>query len=506
MVDTIVAGLKSFWERRPLVAILLIALLPRLASTVWSKGYAMHDDHFGPIEQPFIIMHYPEYWTTRTTPHGHSIVYPTIHYALFNGLEAVGIEDPQTTMYVVRLLHALYSLLVVYFGFKIAELLGGLDAARKVGLILALLWALPFLSVRNLIEVICIPPLMAGSWFILKSGRPGRNAFIAGACFAMAFVFRYQTLAFTGTLGAILLFTRRFRDLGWLTAGFLVAALVVQGSADTFAWGYPFASFVEYVRYNASHPEDYTNGPWYNYLLLVLGVLIPPLSFFLLYGFIRNWRKTLLLTLPVVVFFVVHSSFPNKQERFIVPVVPLIVVLSVVGWEEYVRQSSFWLRHRTGLKAVWVWFWSVNVALLILFSTYYCKKTRVESMYWLYGKQVTALFQNGGKDGISQPPFFYGGKYPVLMADISSTQQLEYIKSQFAVSPVRPNYILFYGTDNYDERTHAIESTLGLRMELEKRFDPSFLDYVFYRLNPTHNKNETIFVFHAIYPGNQQVQ
>ena len=340
---------------------------------------------------------------------------------------------------------------------------------------------------------------MAGSYFVLKSEQRTRNAFFAGLCFALAFVFRYQTLAFTGTLGLVLLFTRKNKELAMVAAGFLVAAILVQGSADTFAWGYPFASFIEYVRYNASHPEDYTTGPWYNYILLVSGVLIPPVSFFLLFGFLRNWKKTLLLFLPVMVFFVLHSSFPNKQERFILPIVPLMIVLSVVGWEEYVKGSAFWLKHRTALRSMWIWYWIFNSALLILFSTYYGKKSRVESMYFLYDKQVVALYQNGGKDGISQPPFFYSGKYPVLMADISNDQQLHWVRSQYSVSPVRANYILFYGSDDSEQRIHHIETELEFKMVLEKRFDPSLLDYVFYRLNPRHNKNESIFVYRAVY-------
>ena len=494
-----IESLKRLWNERPLLVIILIALLPRLVAAIFSKGYAMSDDHFGPIENPFIIMQYPEAWIQRGGVYGHSFVYPALHYFLFSCLAAVGIRDPQTTMYFVRLLHALFSLLVVYFGFKIAEVLSNREVAKKAGLILALFWALPFLSVRNLIEVVCIPPLMAGCYYVLVSEKRLRNAFIAGLWLGLAFVFRYQTLSITGTLGLILLFQKKFKGMGLVAAGFLITVLVIQGSMDTFAWGYPFASFIEYVRYNMTHSEDYTTGPWYNYTLLVLGALIPPMSFFLLYGFVRNWKKTMILFVPVMVFFVLHSSFPNKQERFILPVIPLILVLSVVGWEEYVKGSVFWQRHQIALRNLWIWFWLTNTILLIPFSLYYCKKTRVEAMYSIYGKPMTALFQSGGKDGVTAPPFFYGGKYPVLMADISSEQQLAYIKSQFLVSPVRPNYVLFYGSDNYDQRIQRIESTLGLTMTLQQRFDPSFLDYVFYRLNPTHNKNETIYVFKATY-------
>ena len=369
-----------------LLAIILIALIPRLVAVVFSKGYGMHDDHFGPIEQPFIIMHDISYWTSRAAPHGHSIVYPAIHYALLNGCEAFGIQDPQTKMYFIRFLHALYSLLIVYFGFKIAEVLSDKETAKKAGIILALFWAFPFLSVRNLIEMVCIPPLMAGFFYALTSKEKIRNAFIAGLWFGLAFVFRYQTLSITATLGIVFLFRKEFKQMALLACGFLATVVVIQGSADVFAWGYPFASFLEYLRYNATHGYDYTTGPWYNYTLLVLAAFIPPMSFFLLYGFFRNWRKTFLILLPVMVFFILHSFFPNKQERFIFPVVPLILLLSVVGWEEFVKKSVFWSHHRIAIKSLWVWFWMINFILLIPFTTYYSKKSRVEAMYTLVRK------------------------------------------------------------------------------------------------------------------------
>ena len=265
------ANLKRFWNDRPLPAIVLIALVPRLVAAVFAQGYGMHDDHFGPIEQPFIIMNYLTYWTGRVIPHGHSILYPSIHYALFNGLQAAGIYDPKTTMYIVRIIHALYSLLIVVFGYKIAEVLSTRETAKKAGLILALFWVLPYLSVRNLIEVVCIPPLMAGFYYALTARQNLRNALVAGLWFALAFSFRYQTLLITGTVGLVFLFSKDYRQMIWCAIGFVLAATVIQGSIDIFAWGYPFQSFIEYVRYNASHGEDYTTGPWYNYLLLVFG-------------------------------------------------------------------------------------------------------------------------------------------------------------------------------------------------------------------------------------------
>ncbi|MCX6135416.1 MAG: glycosyltransferase family 39 protein [Ignavibacteriales bacterium] len=493
-----IESVKRLWNERPMAAIVLIAIVPRLVAAVFSKGYGMHDDHFGPIEQPFIIMNYLTYWTGRVIPHGHSILYPSIHYALFNLLEAIGVFDPQAKMFVVRLLHALYSLLVVVFGYKIAEAVSTRETAKKAGLILALFWVLPYLSVRNLIEVVCIPPLMAGFYYSLRSRENLRNAFTAGLWFALAFAFRYQTLLITGTVGLAFLFKKEYRQMMWCAVGFVLAACVIQGSLDIFAWGYPFASFIEYVRYNASHAEDYTTGPWYNYLLLVIGALLPPMSVLFLYGFLKNWRQTLLVVAPVLVFFILHSYFPNKQERFILPVVPAILLLGVIGWEDQVKRSPFWSRHPAGLRRLWISFWATNLVLLIPFSVFYGKKSRVEAMYALYGKPVTGLLLVGGRVGTSQPPFFYSGHYPVTFYEINDEARLAEVKTELAQPSSPISQVIFYGTEDLDARIRRIETTLALKLMFEKRNDPSFLDWVFYRLNPAHNKNEITMVYEVV--------
>ena len=57
------------------------------------------------------------------------------------------------------------------------------------------------------------------------------------------------------------------------------------------------------IRYNIENAETYNTQKWYNYLLLISGILIPPVSIFLIFGFIRSWKKQLLLFLPAFIFF-----------------------------------------------------------------------------------------------------------------------------------------------------------------------------------------------------------
>lgn len=496
----IVEKLRGLWETRPLFILMLIAVVPRLVAALFSKGYGMHDDHFGPIEQPFIITLYPAYWTGRVTPHGHSIVYPSLQYILFNLLEMAGIQDPQTKMYFVRFLHAAYSLLIVFFGFKIAEKLSDRETAKKTGLVLALFWALPFLGVRNLIEVVCIPPLMAGFYYAITSSDRLKNAFTAGLWFGLAFAFRYQTLLLTGAVGLVFLARKEFRQTFWCAVGFLLSAFVIQGSADIFAWGYPFASFVEYVRYNLAHGEEYTTGPWYNYTLLLFGALLPPMSFLFLFGFLKQWKRAALIVVPILIFFILHSYFPNKQERFILPVVPAILLVGFIGWQEHVKHSRFWPRHQRLLRGLWISFWVLNTALLVPFSLYYGKKSRVEAMYELYDKPLTGLVLVGGTVGTSQPPLFYTGRYPVTYYEVNSDEKLSEIKEEVAQSQVPISHVVFFGTEKLDARVQHVSAELGLHLQLQRQSDPSLLDILFYRLNPTHNKNEVTFVYSARQP------
>jgi hypothetical protein len=490
-------SIKRFWNEHPLLAIILIALIPRLVAVVFSKGFGMHDDHFEVIEQPFIIMHDITFWTNRGEPEAHSIVYPSVQYILLNGLEAIDIHDPQTQMYLIRLVHAVYSLLIVFFGFKIAEILTNRQTAKKTGLILALFWVLPFLSVRNLIEVVCIPPLMAGFYYTLTSKSKIQNALIAGLCFGLSFAFRYQIISIAGTLGLVLIYRKEFKQAALLGFGFILSAVTIQGGADIFAWGYPFASFIKYLQHNFTHSGAYTTGPWYNYIILVLGAFIPPTSFLLIYGLFRKWKNAFLILLPILVFFVLHSIFPNKQERFILPVIPLILTLGICGWEDFVDRSKYWLEHKVTLKAFWVWFWTVNTILLLLFSTYYTKKSRIEAMYSLYRKPVSGLILVSGKFGAIQPPLFYTGRYPVPYFQITNDEQLNKTKVAINNLAQKPNYVIFFGAEDLDKRIQQIESLVGFKLVLERRVEPSLLDYIFYKLNPKHNKNETAFLFKA---------
>jgi hypothetical protein len=74
------------WNEKPLRLILIIALLLRLISVLFSRGYEMHDDHFLIIEAPQSWLDGRDYnnwlpWNQeKPEPTGHSFFYTGFHF------------------------------------------------------------------------------------------------------------------------------------------------------------------------------------------------------------------------------------------------------------------------------------------------------------------------------------------------------------------------------------------------------------------------------------------
>ena len=150
--------LQKSWDDQPLVIIMGLAILFRLLSAIFAKGYGMLDDHFLVIEAPQSWVYGYDYnsWLPRTKdnagPTGHNFFYPGLHYLLFTLMKWIHLNDPQEKMFIVRILHGAFSLVTVWFGFRIVETLEDKRAAKLAGILLAVYFFMPWTGVRNLAE------------------------------------------------------------------------------------------------------------------------------------------------------------------------------------------------------------------------------------------------------------------------------------------------------------------------------------------------------------------
>lgn len=492
------------YQEKPVKLILLLALSIRLIAAFFSKGWGMHDDHFLVIEPAQAWVDGTNYnnwlpaFSDNAVPSGHSLFYPGLHYLLFSFLNALGITDPNVKMLIVRLLHALFSLLTVWFGYKIAEVLGGKKIAGKVGLLLALFWFLPFLSVRNLVEMVCIPFLMAGIWLLIKPETRRRTAgivFLAGLIMGIGFSVRFQTMAFSAGAGLALLLEKRWRDTIIFGLGYLLSIVLIQGSIDYAIWQKPFAEFAEYFSYNLNNATEYIVSAWYTYLILILGILVPPVSLMIMSGWVISWRKHLLVFLPAFFFLVFHSIFPNKQERFILPIIPFIIISGIAGWEAFAERSGFWKNRANWIKYSWIVFWSLNTLALIPVSTMYTKKARVESMRYLSKYQdIRYLLLDSSTGSVKYPPCFYLEqwiKVIVLDENLSIEKFGENLANQD--STLHPRFVLFFKDGNENQRREALLKAMP-GLAFETTIEPGYMDKLLYWLNPV-NANQTIEIY-----------
>jgi hypothetical protein len=490
--------IKKMWETRPLLLIILVGLFFRALAVVFSKGFGMFDDHFLVIEasQAWADGTDYNYWlpsSGATSPDGHSLFYSGLHFLLFKYLKWRGLMDPQAKMYIVRALHALWSLLIIIYGYKITNHYAGKNVARQAGMILSILWFMPMLAVRNLIEITCIPPLMIATWLLVNplTKEKVRSYVWAGILCGIAFNIRFQSLLFIGGIGLVLLFQKRWKQSIVFGLLFFLAVFSVQGLVDMYIWKKPFAELTEYVRYNFANANTYTTGAWYQYIGTVAGTLLPPISLFLMFGFMRSWKKYPLLFWPSFLFFVFHSMFPNKQERFIAPIIPFIIVLGSIGWSEFVTRSKYWLNHKKLLRGCWTFFWVVNCIMLPFLSTMYSKKSRVESMTYLY-KQADVqniIIEDSDEDDYIQPPLYYIGSWKVHVVGVTQKYSLYKAYKVFK----NANYIIFFGKDHIDERIAYFQKMFPDN-EYKATITPSLIDNVFEFLNPI-NKNQSAFIY-----------
>lgn len=497
--------ISKLYLENPLKCILAIGLLFRLIAAIFSEGYAFQDDHF-------LIIEFAQQWLDHSpnellpqlgakVPSGHSFFYPGLHYCFFSFLHALGVDNPNTKMLLVRLIHAFYSMFIVLLGYKITLIVSNRKNAETVGWILAIFWIFPMLSVRNLIEYVCIPPLMYATFLILKYQNSNKffNFIGIGFIAGIAFSFRFQTILFIGGMGLVLLIQKEFNKAIMFIIGAFVSFVLLQGAVDYFIWHKPFVEFLEYTNYNLHHSGEYPNGPWYSYSLLILGLFILPLSFYLIWGNYYIFRKYLMLSLPWFIFFVFHSYFPNKQERFVLPAIPFFIIGGVVGWNEFFSKSSFWSNKHNLYKRTLIWIVYFNFFLLCFLTPASTKISKVRVMNYFRergGVSHFALETTQMWGSVLLPRYYQGGwNLPYTITQEFNAQQL--FDSVEVLNKPRPSHVVFAEPKDLEKRVSLVKVQVK-DLIFEKEIESSYLDKTMTWMN-SMNVNQTYYIYRIVY-------
>lgn len=495
----------------------------RLIAAIFSEGYAFHDDHFDVTRVAHSWAHGIPHWLETGIPPKHSMFYAGINAGIIWFTEAFGGHDPYTKTLVLRIIHGVYSGLIVLLCFKISLLLSGLKNAKLTGWIIAVLWFMPFMSVRFLVEMVCVPPLLLGFYLLIKASKSvikvDFSYLMAGLLFGLSFAFRYHTILFAGGVGLVLLFKKEWRGSMIFTMGYLIMAFLTIGLIDLIFFDYPFHSLVEYFAHNSNNAGNYISGSPLKFTLTTFGFLIPPISLFIMIGYAKSFKIEPLMFMAVLVFFVFHSAFPNQQERFILPMFPMLIILGVIGWRLIINDWKFWQKYPMINSICWKFFWGINIAGALFMAGTFSKRDRVEPLHYLSTKDDLKAVIIENEKSVKQPPVYYLGEnssdynewdkkllgldsIALLAPDhkvvytIYPQKSVVQLKLEIKKANKIPNYIIFQGVKDLEARKNRLYSIYqGRNLAFLQTVRPSMLDRILHAVNPKHHRDQTASIY-----------
>lgn len=260
---------------------------------------------------------------------------PPLASLLLHGIAQVGaklgVVTPTGQFRWVLLVIGLFSYLVV---FASAQQIAPPEYRRFTAWGVATYFLMPLLLTRSMFEALSIPYLMASvALATAYFKKPRFSVLVLSLIFlALGSLFRFHI----GICGVVLPFLAFWvgRPPAGHTVGILVLAwalFALTGVPDLFLKGEWHASLKGYLAFNAAYSHTFGTTPFYTYGLLLLGVTLPPA----LFSRYRNfpWLKTYLPYYPALLYLAVfvgaHSFVGHKEERFMIPILPLWLLLCV---------------------------------------------------------------------------------------------------------------------------------------------------------------------------------
>ena len=128
-------------------------------------------------------------------------------------------------------------------------------------------------------------------------------------------------------------------------------------------------------------------------------------------------RAFRLLGIATLTFLVSHSIIANKQERFLLPVLPMLFVLIVAGLP--------WLAAKIAraYRGMWWYFWIVNAALLVVLMFSSSKKDRVAPLLYIYRRHdETGVLVAQYTETFQVPAYYLGKPQPELVVEQHGTE------------------------------------------------------------------------------------
>jgi len=490
---------------------LLAGLITRTLCATIGQGFHARDDYFHVLQPALMWLQDPNFdWANSDVPGAgiRSQLIPRLVWLLLRARESFGITNPETTLTLIGLFLGLYSLSIIPLMAKLGETAGNQTTATFAAWLGALHFAMPYSGTKLLIEAMAMPPLTLGIVLCQRAvGKTNTTSnqtttfllLLSGFTVGLACWLRYQVgFAGLGLALAVAIVSKPDRRL------FNVAALGIGAAIAITLWGFFdlwigdgfHGPLIRNITVNLSPHEGLTrSGPW-GYVAFLVLLAVPPAALVLLPGAWLVARRYVVISLPILLFVVAHTAIAHKEERFLLPILPLFLVLLAAAPSALSSPTAGgpkWNILKRYKQPAFRLFVGVNAVALILVVSGRSQANQIEAMRRLAGSnniravvslgpELQAFFLERDDLTLSRYPHVDGDFFRQVTRPVDDRQ----------ADPNHDLSLLSFAPD--EDAVQVLLATSNLTCLVKSTADGWWLDRLLYRLNPKHNRRRAPIV------------
>ena len=386
--------------------IIPLVIIVYCVCAVFSTGYLHPDEHFQILEAANFLVNGVWFKSWEWSAGMRSWFLPMIYAIPLIALKTIGITSAAKIAMGLRFFTMCFAFIKLIFFYKILEII---FASRRTRLavfsLYALFWHSPFLAVRTSSENWGEIFIVIALYFVLKSEKNDwnrRHSVQSGVFAGLAFMARFQMAIMFAGFAMVLILKKQWRSLLHLCAGFLLI-FIFQGILDLVFYGEWWAAPIHYANANlfANGAAHYFGAsPLGSYLAWFVLYFGGPIAIVFLIMAGRGLFDNHFISVPAVLFVIVHCLLSHKEFRFLIPAFPFIYLLIGMGaqkysWEKfsgkkYVASGLIFLNF--ALLAGLIHFRNVPIVSILNAAEDHAREHRLSKMTLLYESSKPRLF------------------------------------------------------------------------------------------------------------------
>jgi phosphatidylinositol glycan class B len=340
---------------RPVVllvaSILLLAFLLRLGAAVMLPNNNHPDEIFQTLEPAHRLAYGYGVVTWEYREGLRSWAFPAFLAGIMRATDWMGAGSTGYLVGIAVVLSTI-SLTTVWFGFIWARRASGMTAGFIAAATCAFWYELVYYAPKALNEVLAGHLLLPGVYLsaYADSRRQRASFFVSGLFCGLAVALRPPLIPAVAFIAVWSSRTDWRARLSPMMLGILLP-VAIFGLIDTVTWSYPFQSFIRYFWVNIVEGKSAIFGvaPWHWYFS-TLARRLGPMALLALAGM----RRSPYLGWVAVVILLSHTLIPHKEERFLYPLLPLVLTLAAIGLTDVTSTLILRVRLRDSMVAVGV--------------------------------------------------------------------------------------------------------------------------------------------------------